>query len=98
MSKTVFHIFGFRWKPEATKELQQRATRDIRAFQGVIPGLLQTHVGTNLSPRNKGYTYCGVMEFTDQTALDAYVVHPAHHALLQWLVPLIDAVELDVEA
>ena len=98
MSKTVFHIFGFRWKPEATEELQQRATRDLRAFQGVIPGLLQTHVGTNLSPRNKGYTYCGVMEFSDQAALEAYVVHPAHQALLKWLVPLIDAVELDVEA
>jgi len=98
MNKTVFHIFGFRWKPEATEELQQRTTRDLRAFQGVIPGLLQTHVGANLSPRNQGYTYCGVMEFIDQAALEAYVVHPAHQALLQWLVPLIDAVELDVEA
>jgi Stress responsive A/B Barrel Domain len=98
VNKTVFHIFGFRWKPTATEELKQHATRDIRAFQGVIPGLLQTHVGTNLSPRSKGYTYCGIMEFTDQAALDAYVVHPAHQALLRWLVPLIDAVELDVEA
>jgi hypothetical protein len=38
------------------------------------------------------------MEFADQAALEAYVVHPAHKALLEWLVPLIDAVELDVEA
>ena len=98
MQKSVFHVFGFRWKPEASEELQQRATRDIRAFQAIIPGLLQTHVGKNLSPRNQGYTYYGVMEFTDQAALEAYVVHPAHQALLQWLVPLIDAVELDVEA
>jgi len=98
MTNPVFHVFGFRWKPEATEELKQRATRDIRAFQGVIPGLLQTHVGANLSPRSKGYTYCGVMEFADQAALEAYVVHSAHQALLQWLVPLIDAVEMDVEA
>jgi len=98
MKKSVFHIFGFQWKPAATEQLKQRATRDIRAFQGVIPGLLQTHVGENISPRNKGYTYCGVMEFTDQAALEAYLVHPAHQALLKWLVPLIDAVELDVEA
>ena len=74
------------------------SARDIRAFQGAIPGLLQTHVGENLSPRGRGYTYCGVMEFADQAALEAYVVHPAHQALLKWLVPLIDAVELDVEA
>ena len=98
MSKTVFHIFGFRWKPEATQELQQRATRDIRAFQGVIPGLLQTHVGPNISPRGKGYTYGGVMLFENQAALDAYVKHPAHQALLTWLVPLIDAIELDLNA
>jgi len=38
------------------------------------------------------------MEFADQAALEAYVVHSAHQALLQWLVPLIDAVEMDVEA
>ena len=98
MKNSVFHVFGFQWKPEATEELKQRAARDIRAFQGVIPGLLQTHVGENLSPRGKGYTYCGVMEFADQAALEAYVVHAAHQALLKWLVPLIDAVELDVEA
>jgi len=98
MKKSVFHVFGFQWKPETTEELKQRATRDIRAFQGVIPGLLQTHVGENLSPRGQGYTYVGVMEFADQAALEAYVVHPQHQALLKWLVPLIDAVELDVEA
>jgi len=98
MKKSVFHVFGFQWKPEASEELKQRATRDIRAFQGVIPGLLQAHVGENLSPRGKGYTYVGVMEFADQAALEAYVVHPQHQALLKWLVPLIDAVELDVEA
>ena len=98
MEKSVFHVFGFRWKPEASEGLKQRATRDIRAFQGLIPGLLQTHVGATLSPRNKGYSYCGVMEFVDQAALEAYAVHPAHQALLQWLVPLIDAVELDVQA
>jgi hypothetical protein len=97
MNKTVFHVFGFHWRPEATEALKERATRDLRAFQGVIPGLLQTHVGENLSPRSKGYTYCGVMEFTDQAALETYVIHPAHQALLKWLVPLIDAVELDVE-
>jgi hypothetical protein len=32
------HIFGFRWKELATGEDQARAEREIRAFQGVIPG------------------------------------------------------------
>jgi hypothetical protein len=38
------------------------------------------------------------MKFTSKAATDAYSTHPAHMALLQWLVPLIDPVELDFEA
>jgi hypothetical protein len=38
------------------------------------------------------------MRFTDRAACDAYAIHPAHLALLEWLVPLIDPVELDFEA
>ncbi len=95
---SVFHIFAFQWKQEATDAQKEQAARQIRAFQGVIPGLLQTHVGPNLSPRGKGYTFGGVMQFKDQSSLDAYVRHPAHQALLTWLVPLIDAIELDLNA
>jgi hypothetical protein len=90
-----FHIFGFRWKPEATEALKGRATREIMAFQGKIPGLVQLHLGPNDSPRGQGYSFVGVMHFTDKAAVDAYVQNPAHQALLKWLVPLIDPVELD---
>lgn len=90
-----FHIFAFRWKPEATEALKGRASREITAFQGKIPGLLELHLGQNDSPRGQGYTFIGVMRFTNKAAVDAYVVHPAHQALLAWLVPLIDPVELD---
>ncbi|MGB2668577.1 MAG: Dabb family protein [Candidatus Acidiferrum sp.] len=95
---TVFHVFAFQWKPNATDAQKQKAAKDIAAFQGHIPGLLQTHVGPNISPRGKGYAFGGIMQFKDQAALDAYVQHPSHQALLAWLVPLIDAVELDLRA
>ena len=95
---TVFHVFAFEWKPGTTEEQKQRAARDIAAFQGKIPGLLQTHVGNNLSPRGKNYTFGGVMQFKNQAALDAYVQHPSHQALLVWLRPLIDPIELDLKA
>jgi hypothetical protein len=38
------------------------------------------------------------MHFSNKAALEAYVKHPAHQALLKWLVPLIEAVELDIHA
>ena len=94
----VFHVFAFQWKQAATDEDKARAFRDISAFQGQIPGLLETHAGANISPRGKGYTFGGIMRFKNQAALDAYVQHPAHQALLAWLVPLIDAIELDLHA
>lgn len=92
------HVFGFRWKEHATDADKQRAARDIRAFLGMIPGLLEVHVGENLSPRGQGYAFAGVMKFRDRAACDAYATHPAHLALLKWLVPLIEPVELDFEA
>ncbi len=92
------HIFGFRWKAEATEADKARATKAILAFRGAIPGLVEVEVGPNLSPRGQGYTFAGLMKFTDKAACDAYAIHPAHRALLAWLVPLIDPVELDFEA
>jgi hypothetical protein len=92
------HIFGFRWRPTATDADKARAKKEILAFGGVIPGLTAVHAGPNLSPRGQGYDFAGLMTFTSREAADAYTTHPAHQALLQWLVPLIDPVELDFEA
>jgi len=90
-----FHIFGFRWKPEATEAQKAHATVEIQAFRDAIPGLLEVHVGHNQSPHGQGYTFAGVMRFTGKQACDDYIVHPKHQALLVWLKPLIDPVELD---
>ena len=92
------HIFGFRWKDRATDADKARAAREIRAFEGTIPGLIDVAVGENLSPRGQGYTFAGLMRFTDRGSCEAYATHAAHMALLEWLIPLIEPVELDFEA
>lgn len=92
------HIFGFRWKPQTTDADKARARKEILAFRSTIPGLVAVNVGPNVSPRGQGYEFVGLMTFTSKETCDAYAVHPAHLALLEWLVPLIDAVELDFEA
>jgi hypothetical protein len=91
------HIFGFKWKAEATQADQARATQEILAFRGHILGLIDVHVGPNVSPRGQGYTFAGLMTFESRAAADAYTEHPQHQALLKWLRPLIEAVELDFE-
>jgi len=93
-----FHIFGFKWKPEATESQKTQATTDILAFRGKIDGLLEARVGPNLSPRGQGYTFAGIMRFTDKAAFDAYMAHPTHDTLIKWLMPLIEPVELDFQA
>jgi hypothetical protein len=97
-SKPMIHMFAFRWKPVATEDQKNRAITEISAFRGKIPGLLEVYVGKNTSPRGAGYETGGVMKFTDAAALAAYTVHPQHKALLAWLLPLIEPIEVDFSA
>jgi Stress responsive A/B Barrel Domain len=92
------HIFGFRWRAAATDADKARARKEILAFRDTIPGLVSAKVGPNLSPRGQGYEFVGLMTFTNREAAESYATHTDHLALLDWLVPLIDAVELDFEA
>jgi hypothetical protein len=92
------HMFAFRLKPGVSEEQKDRMLREINALKKQIPGLLETHVGRNDSSRGQGFEIGGVMKFPDQDAMEAYNAHPAHQALLKWLVPLIDAIEVDFAA
>jgi Stress responsive A/B Barrel Domain len=94
----IVHTFAFRWKPEVTSDQKAKVVVAIRGLQGQVPGLLATHVGANFSPRSQGYELGGAMYFPDRAALDSYNTHPAHVALLSWLLPLIDPLEVDFEA
>ena len=93
----ILHTFFFRWKAEATPAHKQRALHQILGFQGQVPGLLETYAGENFSQRSNGHGFAGVMKFTDRAALDAYAINPLHVELLTWLVPLIEATEVDFE-
>ena len=92
------HVFAFRWKPGVTDGDKERATAGIRALQGQIPGLLETYVGSNVSDRGQDYAFAGVMKFASKLALDNYPDHPTHQALLTWLIPMVEALELDFAA
>jgi Stress responsive A/B Barrel Domain len=91
------HMFAFRWKPGVTEEQKRRVVAEIRALQGQIPGLLETAVGMNISPRGAGYELGGAMKFADKAALDGYGGHPVHQKLVSWLMPLIEPIEVDFE-
>jgi hypothetical protein len=89
------HMFAFRFKAGVTEEQKQRIVPAIRKLQDEIPGVLETWVGMNESPRGNGYELGGVMKFADKAACDAYGAHPVHQKLLTWLMPLIEPIEVD---
>jgi hypothetical protein len=89
------HMFAFRLKAGVTEGQQERMLREIGDLHKHIPGVLETQVGKNVSPRGKGYAIGGVMKFADAAALEVYNAHPVHQELLKWLVPLIEAIEVD---
>lgn len=91
----MIHMFAFRWVDGVRAEQKAKAATQIRELQGQIPGLLETFVGANVSPRGHGYELGGVMKFADATAFAEYGGHPAHQALLSWLMPLIEPLEVD---
>ena len=91
------HMFAFRWKTGVTQEQKNRVLAGIRGLQGQIPGLLETAVGVNISPRGQGYELGGVMKFADKASLESYGAHPAHQKLLTWLMPLIEPIEVDFQ-
>ncbi len=92
------HMFAFRLKPGVTEEQQERMIREIGDLKSHIPLVLESSIGKNVSPRGQGFVIGGVMKFADQASLEAYNVHPVHQELLKWLLPLIDAIEVDFPA
>jgi hypothetical protein len=89
------HMFAFRLKPGVTNTQKEKIIAEIKKLQGRIPGLLETFVGENVSPRAQGYEIGGVMKFPDQATMETYNAHPVHQELLGWLLPLIDPIEVD---
>src|SRR5258707_12909900 len=87
------HMFAFRLKAGVTKAQQERMLREIGDLDKHIPGVLETQVGKNESPRGQGYAIGGVMKFADQSALEAYNAHPAHQESLKWLVRAVSGDE-----
>src|ERR1700730_3527112 len=92
------HLFAFRWKPDVTDDQKDHVINEILELQGQIPGLLETWVGKNLSPRGQGYELGGAMKFADKASLDAYGPHPVHQKLVSWLMPMIEPIEVDFAA
>ena len=88
------HVVLIRPRPDADQAAIAALWSGIAGLEGRIPGIEAIALGDNVSPEGKdqGYTLGFIVTFADRSALDAYLPHPDHVAV----VPLVRAVADDV--
>jgi len=91
------HVVLFRWTDEATPQAVDHAVQGLRDLRDKIPGIVDISCGANFTDRNKGFTHCLVVRFTDRAALDVYGPHPAHQHIVQNYISPIRADVLAVD-
>jgi hypothetical protein len=85
----IKHIVFFRLKDQAhgnTKAVNaQLFKQKLEALRGIVPGLLTLEVGIDVSGTEMSADVALYSEFASKEALEAYIVHPAHQAVLPFL-------------
>lgn len=93
----VLHIVLFRWKPDTSEEQVEEAHRRLRELKRLIPGILEIHCGRNFSERGQGFETVLFVRFKDREALNAYLPHPAHRAVVEEAIQPIRESSLAVD-
>ena len=76
----IRHIVLFGFHQESKPGEIETLIADFDRLPELIPGILVYERGLNTSPEDhhQGYTHCFQLSFPDESARDAYLVHPAH--------------------
>jgi len=95
----IEHIVLFKIKTDASEDKKRAMLYALLDLKDRVPGILHASAGVNFSARAQGYTHGFVVRFKDRAALDAYLPHPAHVAVVETHVkPLSEGVlALDYE-
>ena len=88
----IRHIVLVRFRPEITEAEKASIYAELESLRELVPGFLGASYGPNVSPEGlgKGYVDGFTMDFSDEAARDAYLVHPAHQAAGARLVAAVD--------
>lgn len=88
----IRHVLFIRFKDSATASDMATCFANFEAIQRKIDGIESVEWGENNSPegRNKGYTHCVFMTFSDAASRDVYIPHPQHEVLKAQLGPILD--------
>jgi hypothetical protein len=78
----IRHCVLARFRADVPEGERDAIYADLAALKGVVDGFLAMSYGANVSPegRDQGFRDGFTMDFVDEGARDAYLVHPAHKA------------------
>lgn len=88
----IRHCVLVRFRPEVTLEQRAALYAELESLREVVPGFLAMYSGPNISPEglNQGFADAFTIDFTDEAARDAYLIHPDHKAAGAKLVAALD--------
>ncbi|TCJ18905.1 Dabb family protein [Rubrobacter taiwanensis] len=81
----VDHLVFFTVEPHASEEEVEDLLDSIRALKEKVPGVVDLTAGENFSPRSGGYTHGLFARFENRQALDNYMNHSEHLAVVEKL-------------
>ncbi len=76
------HVVFFKF---ASAEDSAEAARQLRSLEGVVPTLDAIEVGVDTLRTGRSWDVCLITRFADLAAMEAYQVHPAHVAVVEWI-------------
>ncbi len=87
----IRHCVFVQFHDDVTKTQRDQLYQRLASLQSVVPGMLNSHFGENVSPESlaKGFNDGFIIDFSDAAARDAYLAHPEHKAAGQALVALL---------
>lgn len=88
----IRHCVFVRFRAEVPETERNDIYADLAALKTVVDGFLAISYGANVSPEglHQGFRDGFTMDFVDEAARDAYLVHPAHQAAGARLVAALE--------
>ena len=88
----IRHCVLVRFRPEVTPQDRAAIYAELESLREVVPGLLAMSSGPHISPEglHKGFVDGFTMDFADEAARDAYLIHPDHKAAGAKLVAALE--------
>ena len=85
------HIVMIKFKDPVSKDAETLKLKQMLENLVVdIPSLLAMEVGININTRPTSFDLVLVSDFENETALNAYRLHPSHKEVLEYMKNIVD--------